>query len=92
MLSTPRCDFGHIIMTTPSTIMNNASCNQPKVVSEPDIQAPRGKEWQHGVVDTRVAGSVSEECHGGVPSALWLETGCDFGGVCGVIVIGFSMD
>ncbi len=29
--------------------MNNTSCNQPKVVQEPEIQAPRGNELQNGV-------------------------------------------
>ncbi len=36
-------------ITTPCTCMNYTSCNQPKVVPEPEIQAPRGKEWQRGV-------------------------------------------
>ncbi len=36
-------------ITTPCTCMNNTSCNQPKVVLEQEIQAPRGKQCQHGV-------------------------------------------
>ncbi len=27
--------------------MNNTSCNQLKVVQEPEIQGPSDKEWQH---------------------------------------------
>ncbi len=30
----------------------------PTKVPEPEIQASRGKEWQHGVGDTRAAGSL----------------------------------
>ncbi len=36
-------------ISTPCTCMNNTSCNQPKVVTESEIQAPIGKEWQPGV-------------------------------------------
>ncbi len=38
--------------------MSNTSCNQPKVVPEAEIQAPRGKEWQWRVIDIRAAGNV----------------------------------
>ncbi len=31
---------------------------QPTIVVEPEIQAPRGKEWQWGVVDTWAVGSM----------------------------------
>ncbi len=37
-------------ITMPCTCVNNTSCNLPKVVQEPEIPAPRGKEWQSGVV------------------------------------------
>ncbi len=40
---------------TITTCVNNTSCNQPKVVQEPEIQAPRGTERQHGVGDTQAA-------------------------------------
>ncbi len=33
--------------------MNNTSCSQLKVVPEPEVPVPRGKEWQHGVGITR---------------------------------------
>ncbi len=36
----------------------NTSCNQQKVVQEPEIQAPRGKEWQCGVGDKQATGSM----------------------------------
>ncbi len=36
-------------ITTPCTCVNNTSCNQPRVVQEPEIPASRGKEWQRGV-------------------------------------------
>ncbi len=49
-------------ITTHCTCMNNTSCNQPKVVLEPEIQAPRGKEWQHGVDGTWAAGSMCHCC------------------------------
>ncbi len=29
--------------------MKQPSCNQPKVVPEPEFSAPRGKEWRCGV-------------------------------------------
>ncbi len=35
--------------TTSCTCMNNTSRNQPKLVQELEIPAPRGKEWQHGM-------------------------------------------
>ncbi len=38
--------------------VNNASGNQPKVVPELEIQAPRLTEWKYGVNDTRAAGSM----------------------------------
>ncbi len=38
--------------------MNNTSCNQPKVVPEPEIQVPTNKERQSRVGDTRAAGSM----------------------------------
>ncbi len=38
--------------------MNNTSCNQLKVVPEPEIQAPTAKVREHGVGDTRNAGSM----------------------------------
>ncbi len=42
----------------PSTCMNNTSCNQLKVVTEPEIKAPRDNECQHGVGDTQAAGRM----------------------------------
>ncbi len=36
-------------ITMPCTCMNNTSCNKLKVVPEPEIPVPRGKEWQSGV-------------------------------------------
>ncbi len=45
-------------MTMPYTCMNNISCNQPKVVPQLEIQAPRGKERQHGVGEAQAAGSM----------------------------------
>ncbi len=42
----------------PYTCVNNTSCNQPKVVPEPEIPTPRGKEWQRGVGYTQAAGSM----------------------------------
>ncbi len=44
-------------ITTPYTCVNNTSCNQLKVVLEPEIQDPRGKERKCGVDDTRASGS-----------------------------------
>ncbi len=38
--------------------MNNTSCNQPKVIPEPEITAPRGNERQRGEGGTQCAGSV----------------------------------
>ncbi len=38
--------------TTPCTCVNNTSCNQPKVVPKPEVQTPRGKEWQCRVGNT----------------------------------------
>ncbi len=38
--------------------MNNTSCNPPRVVLEPEIHGPRGKERQSGVADTQAASSV----------------------------------
>ncbi len=32
-------------ITTPCTCVNSTSCNQLKIIPEPEIQAPRGKEW-----------------------------------------------
>ncbi len=46
--------WGHSI-TKPCTCMNNTSCNQPKVVPEPEIPALKGKEGQCGVADTWAA-------------------------------------
>ncbi len=48
------CHFGLVMswahsITTPCTCMNNTSYTQPKVVQQPKIPAPRGKEWQRGV-------------------------------------------
>ncbi len=40
--------------------MNNTSCNQPKVVPEPEIQGPTGKEWQHGVADRAASSSMTK--------------------------------
>ncbi len=40
--------WAHSIIT-PCTCVNNTSCNQLKVVSEPEIPAFRCKEWQRGV-------------------------------------------
>ncbi len=37
------------ITMPPCTCVNNTSCNQQKVVLEPEIPAPRGKEWQSGM-------------------------------------------
>ncbi len=42
----------------PCTYMNIASCNQPTVVPEREIEACRDKEWQRGVGDTRATGSM----------------------------------
>ncbi len=42
----------------PCTCMNNKSCNQPKVVLEPEIQTPRGKERLCGVGNPRATGSM----------------------------------
>ncbi len=47
-ISTYYMNRAHSI-TTPCTCVNNTSCNQPKVVSEPEIPAPRVKEWQSGM-------------------------------------------
>ncbi len=45
-------------ITMPCACVNNTSCKQPKVVPEPEIQAPRDKEEQGGVGDNRAAGSM----------------------------------
>ncbi len=45
---TPLCNFGRIIWAQLICI-SNTSCNHPKQILEPEIQAPRGKEWQIGV-------------------------------------------
>ncbi len=42
-------------ITVTCTCVNNTSYNQPKVVTESEIPAPRGKEWQDGVADTQAA-------------------------------------
>ncbi len=47
----------HSIMM-PCTCVNNTSCNQPKVVREPEIQALRDKERQHRVADTQAVCSM----------------------------------
>ncbi len=39
----------------PCACVNNTSCNLPKVVPELEIPAPRGKEWQCGVVGTQAS-------------------------------------
>ncbi len=51
--------------------MNNTSCNQPKVVLEPEIQAPRDKEWQHGVVTTFDEYNASDLCMCHLPACSW---------------------
>ncbi len=43
--------------------MNNSSCNQPKVVPEPEIPVPRCKEQWGGVADIRAAGSMDAFMH-----------------------------
>ncbi len=45
-------------ITMPRTCINNTSCNKPKVVPEPEIHTPRGKERQCGVCDIWAAGSM----------------------------------
>ncbi len=48
---TPLCHLGRIMISTAHSIstpscVNNTSCNQLKVVLEPEIHTPRDKEWQ----------------------------------------------
>ncbi len=45
-------------INTLCTSVNNTSCNKPKVVPEPEIQAPRGTERQCGVGGTQAAASL----------------------------------
>ncbi len=45
-------------ITMPCTCVKNASCNQLKVVPEPEIPTHRGKEWQRGVDDIRTTKSM----------------------------------
>ncbi len=54
-----------------TSLLNNTSCNQPKVVLEPEILASRGIERQHGVGDTQAAWQYVVDT--GVPS---LHPGC----------------